>query len=79
MNTENFEKNYDVFHSFLVRNAEYSGHIELPKIKTSGNCHRGLLHSQRRCQSPAKHLRNGLCFMSTMLILKGCGGTRRNI
>ena len=35
MHTKNFEKNYDVFHSFLVRDAEYSGYIELPKIKTS--------------------------------------------
>lgn len=35
MNTEKFEKNYDVFNSFLVRDAEYSGYIELPKIKTS--------------------------------------------
>lgn len=35
MHTKKFEKNYDVFHSFLVRDAEYSGYIELPKIKTS--------------------------------------------
>ena len=27
--------NYDVFHSFLVENADYEGYIELPKIKTS--------------------------------------------
>lgn len=27
--------NYDVFHSFLVKNADYEGYIELPKIKTS--------------------------------------------
>ena len=27
--------NYDVFHSFLVKNADYDGYIELPKIKTS--------------------------------------------
>ena len=29
------ESNYDVFHSFLVENADYEGHIELPVIKTS--------------------------------------------
>ena len=27
--------NYDVFHSFLVKNADYEGYIELPKLKTS--------------------------------------------
>ncbi len=32
---ENTKKNYDVFHSFLVKNADYSGKIELPCIKTS--------------------------------------------
>ena len=25
----------DVFHAFLVKNAEYDGHIEIPKIKAS--------------------------------------------
>lgn len=35
MNTENFEKHYDVFHSFLVENADYEGYFELPKIKTT--------------------------------------------
>ena len=32
---ETFEKNYDTFRSFLVKDAEYDGHIELPKLKTS--------------------------------------------
>lgn len=35
MTYEQFDKNYDVFHAFLVKNAEYSGKIELPCIKTS--------------------------------------------
>lgn len=35
MNTEKFEKHYDVFHSFLVENADYEGYFELPKIKTT--------------------------------------------
>ncbi|MDY3303584.1 MAG: DUF4417 domain-containing protein [Clostridia bacterium] len=30
-----FNRNYDVFHSFLVEDADYEGYIELPKIKTS--------------------------------------------
>ena len=34
MNNEKFN-NYDVFHSFLVENAEFDGYIELPVIKTS--------------------------------------------
>lgn len=36
MRKEQF-KNYDVFHAFLVENADYDGYIELPKIKTSDN------------------------------------------
>ncbi len=35
MTKEQFNKNYDVFHSYLVENADYEGYIELPKIKTS--------------------------------------------
>ena len=34
MNNEKFN-NYDVFHAFLVENADYDGYIELPVIKTS--------------------------------------------
>lgn len=30
-----FNNNYDVFHSFLVENADYDGYFELPQIKTS--------------------------------------------
>ena len=29
---EKFNKNYDVFHSFLVENADYEGRYEMPKI-----------------------------------------------
>ena len=35
MTNEQFNSNYDVFHSFLVKEADYEGYIELPKIKTS--------------------------------------------
>ena len=35
MTNEKFNNNYDVFHSFLVEDADYEGYIELPKIKTS--------------------------------------------
>lgn len=35
MTNKQFNKNYDVFRSFLVENADYEGYIELPKIKTS--------------------------------------------
>ena len=35
MTNEQFNNNYDVFHSFLVENADYDGCFELPKIKTS--------------------------------------------
>ena len=35
MNDEKFN-NYDVFHAFLVEDADYDGHFELPVIKTSG-------------------------------------------
>ena len=34
MQNEKFN-NYDVFHSFLVENADYEGYFELPVIKTS--------------------------------------------
>ena len=34
MNNEKFN-NYDVFHAFLVENADFDGYIELPVIKTS--------------------------------------------
>ena len=34
MKKEKFN-NYDVFHSFLVENADYEGYFELPVIKTS--------------------------------------------
>ncbi len=34
MNNEKFN-NYDVFHAFLIENAEFDGYIELPVIKTS--------------------------------------------
>ena len=30
-----FSKNYDVFHAFLVEDADYDGVLELPVIKTS--------------------------------------------
>ena len=36
MTIEKFNKNYDVFHSFLVTDADYDGYIELPCIRTSG-------------------------------------------
>ncbi len=35
MNNEKMNTIYDVFHAFLVENAEYDGRIELPCIKTS--------------------------------------------
>ena len=35
MTNKQFNSNYDVFHSFLVEDADYEGYIELPKIKTS--------------------------------------------
>jgi len=35
MTKEQFNKNYDVFRSFLVKDADFEGYIELPKIKTS--------------------------------------------
>ena len=34
MNNEKFN-NYDVFHAFLVEDADFDGYIELPVIKTS--------------------------------------------
>lgn len=35
MTNRQFNSNYDVFHSYLVEDADYEGYIELPKIKTS--------------------------------------------
>lgn len=35
MTNEQFNRNYDVFNSFLVKDADYDGYIELPPIKTS--------------------------------------------
>ncbi len=35
MTEEKFNKNYDVFHSFLAADANYDGYIELPCIRTS--------------------------------------------
>lgn len=35
MTNEKFNKHYDVFHAFLVKDADYAGYIELPKIETS--------------------------------------------
>lgn len=35
MTNEKFNSNYDVFHSYLVANADYEGYIELPKIQSS--------------------------------------------
>ena len=35
MNSQKFNKNYDVFHAFLVEHAAYDGRIELPCIQTS--------------------------------------------
>ena len=35
METEKFNRNYDVFHARLVENADYNGYIELPVIRTS--------------------------------------------
>ena len=37
MTKKQFNKNYDVFHSYLVEEADYEGYIELPKIKTSNH------------------------------------------
>lgn len=34
MTSKQFNNNYDVFHSFLVKDSDYGGYIELPKIKT---------------------------------------------
>ena len=35
MENTKFDKCYDIFNAFLVKDAEYEGYIELPKIKTS--------------------------------------------
>ncbi len=37
MTSKKFNNNYDVFHSYLVENADYEGYIELPIIKTSSS------------------------------------------
>ena len=37
MKAKQLNKKYDVFHSFLVENADYEGCIELPAIKTSNS------------------------------------------
>jgi len=41
MTIEQFNKNYDVFNSFLVTDAEYNGFLELPKIRTSSTLTKG--------------------------------------
>lgn len=43
MTNEQFNNNYDVFHSYLVENADYEGYIELPKIRTSNHIPRKLV------------------------------------
>ena len=43
MTSDQFENNYDVFHAFLVRYAEYSGKIELPCIHTSNHIPKKLI------------------------------------
>ncbi len=35
MKIDTFNRNYDVFRSYLVENADYEGYFELPKIQTS--------------------------------------------
>lgn len=35
MTNGQFKNNYDVFNSYLVKDADYAGYIELPKIRTS--------------------------------------------
>ena len=35
MTNVQFNNNYDVFHAFLVENADYDGYFELPVIRTS--------------------------------------------
>ena len=35
MTNEKFNNNYDVFHAYLVENAEYAGRLELPCLNTS--------------------------------------------
>ena len=35
MTNVQFNNNYDVFHAFLVENADYDGYYELPVIRTS--------------------------------------------
>ena len=37
MTNEKFNNNYDVFHAFLVENADYDGYYELPVIRTSNH------------------------------------------
>lgn len=37
MNNKNFNMVYDVFHAFLVENADHDGVFEMPCIRTSKN------------------------------------------
>ncbi len=40
---EKFNANYDIFNSFLVRDAEYDGEMELPVLRTSDMLPEGVI------------------------------------
>lgn len=62
-----FNNNYDVFHSFLVKNADYEGYFELPVIKRQAPLFpKHWCRFQRQWQEHGMILTAGLCFMSMM-------------
>lgn len=51
---EKFNANYDIFNSFLVRDAEYDGEMELPVLKTSDMLPEGVITFSKAMSSKSK-------------------------
>lgn len=79
MTKENLRRRYDVFHSFLVENADYVGKYEMPIIKTSDNIPENVITFSKQWRERQQILTNGLYFTNTMWGSSDYGAIRSSI
>lgn len=79
MTEEKFNKNYDIFRSFLIADANYDGYIELHCIKQAANCLIVSSHFLKLWQRQTKTIIAGLYFMNMTEILNDYGIIQNSI
>lgn len=79
MNDKQFNTVYDVFHAFLVENADYDGYYEMPRIRGCDEIPSGVITFSKAMARNMHALADGSYSMSMTGILSASGIIRGHI